>query len=123
MIDYSRERMPNDSDSNDNESQSQKNFNLKESLLWRSSLDFMQHPGNVLLISSIPFCIGGYIGYKKPLEKLETLVGAKETPTGQDLESLAERRRFGVQIAARALRLATLGTVGTFGILGASKLL
>eukprot|EP00980_Cylindrotheca_fusiformis_P005251 scaffold1120_cov127-Cylindrotheca_fusiformis.AAC.13 len=96
----------------------EKDWKLEESYLWWLSLPVFQNPGNVLLFSSIPFCIGGYIGYKKPTKRLEELVGSKEN--GMELALLPERRRLGIQLARRALRLATLGTVGTFGMLGAA---
>ena len=49
---------------------------MEESSLWWLGLDIWKHPGNVLLISSIPFCAGAYFGYKKPSEKLQKLAGA-----------------------------------------------
>lgn len=96
----------------------EKEWKLDESSFWWLSLPVFQNPGNILLLSSIPFCIGGYIGYKKPTEKLERLVGKKID--GKEMESLPELRRLGLQSAGRALRLATLGTIGSFGMLGAA---
>jgi hypothetical protein len=93
-------------------------WKLEESSLWWLSLPVFQNPGNVLLLSSIPFCIGGYIGYKKPSEKLDQLAGVKAD--GKEMESLAEARRVGIQTAGRALRLGTLGSMGSCGMIGAA---
>ena len=99
-------------------------WKLEESSLWWLSLDIWKNPGNVLLISSIPFCAGAYLGYKKPSKRLEQLAGKGDSNGGsvdKQFGSLNDRRRLGLQTAARALRLATLGTVGVFGMLGAGK--
>jgi hypothetical protein len=93
-------------------------WKLEESSLWWLSLPVFQNPGNILLFSSIPFCIGGYIGYKKPTEKLDKLAGVKAD--GKEMESLAEARRVGLQTAGRALRLGTLASMGTCGMIGAA---
>ena len=102
--------------------------NLEESpLFFWMGFDIWKNPANVLLISSVPFFAGAYVGYKKPTEKLEELaVGS--TSKNNKIEGdkvggipTAERRRLGLKMASRALRLATMGTVGTFGILGACE--
>jgi hypothetical protein len=98
----------------------EKEWKLEESSLWWLGLDIWKHPGNVLLLTSLPFCAGAYFGYKKPSEKLEKLAGAAENLTEQEL--LADGRRLGLQTAGRALRLGTLGAVGTFGMIGAGEL-
>ena len=88
-------------------------------------LDIWKNPANVLLVSSIPFFAGAYLGFKKPTEKLEELVGTagdgNNKNGGGDGVPTPERRRLGLRMASRALRLATMGTVGGFGILGACK--
>ena len=105
-----------------NDKTNRKDWSLEESSLSWLSLDGWDHPGNVLLISSIPLCAGACFGYMRNSKKLEILAGkGGDSIDKKALESLAERRRLGVRTAARALRLATLGTVGTFGILGAGK--
>jgi hypothetical protein len=100
-------------------------WKLEESSLWWLSLDVFQHPGNVLLMSSIPFVAGAFFGYKKPTEKLEELAGGRKRKKKKtdkvDVAALAEHRRLGLQTASRALRLATLGAVGSFGMLGAGE--
>lgn len=104
------------------ESNRTREWKLEESSLWWLGLDIWKNPGNVLLLSSVPFCAGAYFGYKKPSEKLEKLAGAGKKMTEEEMGTLAERRMLGMQTAARALRLGTLGSVGTFGMLGAGEL-
>jgi hypothetical protein len=102
-----------------------KEWKLDESSLWWLSLGVFQNPGNVLLVSSIPFCAGAYFGYRQPTEKMEKLVGSfgtENSEAAKEFGSEAERRLLGVRTAGRALRLGTLGSVGTFGILSASEL-
>jgi hypothetical protein len=97
-------------------------WKLEESSLWWLSLDFFKHPGNVLLLTSVPFCAGAYLGYRKPTEKLDALVGAGKNAVTQlekEFGTVEDRRRVGLQTAARAFRLATLGAVGSFGMLSA----
>ena len=117
------QQQPQDIEKPPTSSSPNKEWKLEESSLWWLGLDIWKHPGNVLLISSIPFCAGAYFGYKKPSEKLQKLAGADGSKANTQLDkefgSLNDRRRLGVKAAARALRLATLGTVGTFGVLGA----
>jgi hypothetical protein len=101
-----------------------KEWKLDESSLWWLSLGVFQNPGNVLLLSSIPFCAGAYLGYIKPTEKMEKLVGSFDTENSKaakEFGSDAERRLLGVRTAGRALQLGTLGSVGTFGLLSASE--
>ena len=116
-----------------------KEWKLENSSLWWLSHDVFQHPGNVLLMASIPFCAGAYFGYTKPMENMEKLIGstnptaaagASSPSTGNSTNTLerqfgneAERRAMGFRTAARALRVATFSSVGTFGMIGASKLL
>lgn len=50
-------------------------WKLEESSLWWLSLDFFQHPGNILFLTSIPFCMGAYYGYAQPADRLEQWVG------------------------------------------------
>jgi hypothetical protein len=96
----------------------EKEWKLEESSIWWLSLPVFQNPGNVLLFSSIPFCVGCYMGYKKPTDKLDKLAGVKVD--GKEMESLAEARRVGIQTAGRALRLGTLGIIGSYGMIGAA---
>ena len=102
-----------------------KEWKLDESSLWWLSLGVFQNPGNVLLISSIPFLAGAYVGYRKPTEKMEKLVGSfgvENSEAAKEFGTDAERRLLGVRTAGRALQLGTLSSVGAFGILSASKL-
>jgi hypothetical protein len=106
-------------------SSDKKEWKLDESSLWWLSLGVFQNPGNVLLISSVPFCVGAYFGYRKPTEKMEKLVGSFGTENSEEAQKFgteAERRLLGIRTAGRALRLGTLGSVGTMGILSASEL-
>lgn len=116
-------------------------WKLENSSLWWLSLDLFQNPGNVLLMTSVPFCMGAYYGYLQPPEKLEEWVGDaptenKSSSPGSTTSSTTNRvarralereteilaaRQMGLQIASRAFGLATLGTVGSFGLLGAGK--
>lgn len=108
-------------------------FQLENSSLWWLTLDFFQHPGNVLLMSSFPLCIGAYYGYKQPGANLEEWVGDVPTESKssagrsnrvaqkamqREAEIMASRQ-LGLQVASRALGVATIGTIGIFGILGA----
>lgn len=93
---------------------SSSSWNFDDSSL-PSWFSYFQNPGTILLFSSIPFCIGGYVGYRMPSKKLEELAGVKDAePT-----TTFDKRKLGVKYAARALRLATFSTVGSVGILGA----
>lgn len=89
-------------------------WNVEDSFLWWTQHSFFQNPWNILGISAIPVLAGAYIGYKKPAKKLQNL-----QQEALDAETLAGRRQMGVHMAARALRIATIGTVSTFGIMGA----
>lgn len=89
-------------------------WKVEDSFLWWTQHPFFQNPWNILGISAIPVVAGAYIGYKKPAKKLQNLVDIKA-----DADTLVGRRQMGVQTAARALRIATLGTVTTFGVVGA----
>ena len=125
--------MKSNIDTNEN-SRLKKEWKLEDSSLWWLSHDIFQHPGNVLLMASIPFCAGAYVGYTKPMENMEKLIGpttttttstAASTASTNSLErqfgSEAERRAMGFRVASRALRIATLSSVGTFGMIGAGK--
>lgn len=109
------------------------------------STGWMSNPGNILLLTSIPFFAGAYFGYRMPTEQLEDLIGSvgptdkpnhmderskkasrKNTPSGKQLGGSKmmiidqnEVRVVAARTASKALRIATLGTVGTFGVLGA----
>ena len=92
----------------------------------------LQHPGNVLLLTSVPLFAGAFVGYKLPaLQSLEDMVGeknntkAKRTAGASDAIATAElhpdeARALASRMAVRAFRIATFGTVATFGVLGAA---
>jgi hypothetical protein len=113
-------------------------WKLENSSLWWLSLDLFQNPGNVLMMTSVPFCMGAYYGYLQPAEKIEEWVGDAATETKPSSQSsntpnrVAQRalereaeilgsRPLGLQVASRAFVLASLGTVGSFGMLAAGK--
>jgi hypothetical protein len=116
-----------------------KEWKLENSSLWWLSLDLFQNPGNVLMMTSIPFCMGAYYGYLQPADAIEEWVGdnpAENKPSSQsssttnrvvqraverETEILATTRQMGLQVASRAFVLASLGTVGSFGIIAAGK--
>jgi hypothetical protein len=104
------------SNNNQDKSSSASSWSLNESSL-PSWFQYFQNPGTILLLSSIPFCVGGYVGFQMPSKKLEELAGVTDV---DEKISLAEKRRLGVKYGARAFRLATLGTVGVFGMVGAA---
>ena len=92
-------------------------WKVEDSFLWWTQLPFFQNPWNILGISAIPVLAGAYIGYRKPSKKLQNLVAVNMKTA--DADTLAGRRQLGVQTAARALRIASIGTVTTFGVVGA----
>jgi hypothetical protein len=108
-------------------------WTLENSSLWWLGLDVFQNPANILLMSSIPFCVGAYYGYARPGNNLEEWVSdlpkeshSKPMSTAGNrisrmaMEKEAEimaARQLGVQVAARAFGIATLGTIGSFGVL------
>jgi hypothetical protein len=111
-------------------------WTLENSSLWWLSLDLFQNPGNILLMSSIPFCVGAYYGYSRPGNNLEEWVSDLPRESHSKATSASTRaarkaieketeimasRQLGVQLAARALGVATLGTVGTFGVLAGGE--
>ena len=111
-------------------------WTLENSSLWWLSSDLFQNPGNILILSSIPFCFGAYYGYVRPGNNLEEWVSdlPKESPskTGSLRTQMAQKaiereaeimasRQLGVQLAARALSIATLGTFGAFGALAGGE--
>jgi hypothetical protein len=102
------------------------------------------HPGHVLLLGSLPFCIQAYRGYTAPLDPVvhQVVAGVAGTtattppaaaaaaasaaagagtklPLDQILRDDAVRRAIGSAVAGRALRVATAGSVGVFGITAA----
>ncbi|KAL3924495.1 MAG: hypothetical protein SGARI_006026, partial [Bacillariaceae sp.] len=90
----------------------------------------LQHPGNVLLLTSVPLIAGAFVGYKLPtLRSVEDMVGgdnkngvAKAKPTDAALAEIHpdQARALASRTAVRAFRIATFGTVATFGVLGAA---
>ena len=112
-------------------------WTLEKSSLWWLSSDLFQNPGNILIMSSIPFCFGAYYGYARPGNNLEEwisdlpkesasskTVSAGTRAANKALEREAEimaSRQLGVHLAARALGVATLGTVGAFGALAGGE--
>ncbi len=115
--------------------QEKEDWKLENSSLWWLSLDFFQNPGTVLLISSIPLSLGAYYGFVQPGENLEKWVG--DAPTNVEVQSpksnrMVQRalekeietmaaRQLGLQVASKALGVATFATLGTFSILGAGE--
>uniref|UniRef100_A0A7S0UHR5 Transmembrane protein 242 n=1 Tax=Pseudo-nitzschia delicatissima TaxID=44447 RepID=A0A7S0UHR5_9STRA len=106
------------------------------------SIAWITNPGNILLITSVPFFAGAYFGYRMPTEQLEDLIGSvggtdkangidessnkasrTKTTSGKQASGKViepnEVRVVAARTASKALRIATLGTVGTFGFLGA----
>lgn len=122
-----------------------KEWKLEESSLWWLSLDFFQNPGNILLLTSVPFCMGAYYGSIQPAERLEEWVGddvrqsqssrgesSSSSSSNRPVATAARRaleresetmaaRQLGVHTAARALSLATMGTFATFTLVGAGR--
>lgn len=125
-------------------------WKLEESSLWwlsffwdpGKSTGWLSNPGNVLMLTSVPFFAGAYFGYRMPTEQLEDLIQGSVGGTGnadgvdsskvRAVESSGKRpkasikavdqdavRAVAAQTASKALRIATLGMVGTFGLLGA----
>ena len=92
-------------------------WKVEDSFLWWTQHPFFQNPWNILGLSAVPVLAGAYVGYRKPSRKLQNL--AVDVKTAADADTLAGRRQMGVQTAARALRIATIGTVTTFGVVGA----
>jgi len=119
----------------------QEGWTLENSSLWWLSFDLFQNPGKILLMTSIPFCAGAYYGYARPGNNLEEWVsdlpkeesdwkkGESQRSLGANRKALEREaqimasRQLGLQVATRALGIATLGTVGTFGLLTGSELL
>lgn len=115
------------------------------SLEWLTgTLEFFQTPSSILLVSSIPFCLGAYYGFLQPGQNLEKWVGDVPTTTngtgGGDIlpenqrnvarNGLARRamqkeaenwaaRQLGFQTASKALGIATFVNLGAFSLLGA----
>lgn len=125
-------------------------WKLEESSIWWLSYfwgpgkpsDWLSNPGNILLLTSVPFFAGAYFGYRMPTEQLEDLiqgsVGGTGSTDGVDSSSQKKAlssgkrisasvkavehdavRAVAAQTASKALRIATLGMVGTFGFIGA----
>jgi len=96
-----------------------------------------QNPGNILIMSSLPFCFGAYYGYARPGNNLEEWISdlPKESPSSKTVSAgtraankaiereaeIMASRQLGVQLAARAFGIATLGTVGAFGALAGGE--
>ena len=117
------------------------------SLEWLpEAMDFFQTPSTVLLVSSIPLCLGAYYGFRQPGENLEKWVGDVPTTTGNNYNGggdsttqrniarngLAQRamqkeaenwaaRQLGFQMASKALGVATFVNLGAFSLLGAGE--
>lgn len=110
-------------------------WNLEDSSVWwityfwdpSNSSGLFSKPGNVLLLTSVPFFAGAYFGYRMPTEQLEDLIQGNNcvknaTDKGVHKAKAADQdavRAVAARTASRALRIATLGTVGTFGFIGA----
>jgi hypothetical protein len=43
---------------------------------WNSTNSVLMHPGNVLLLTSIPFFAGAFMGYKIPIESIEDMMSS-----------------------------------------------
>lgn len=110
-VNSSANDIPSQSDSSDGESS-----------FLRQQRQFL-HPGHCLLIASLPFCYGAYQSYHQPLEDVVENVLRRQPPgalpTDLKLAEEGVRRAVGSAVAARALRVATLGSFGLFGIAGA----
>lgn len=100
------------------------------SYFWKpgSSSGWLNNPGNLLLLTSVPFFGGAYFGYRMPTERLEDLIqGSTGGDTSRNGELVRKAktadheatRAVAARTASKALRIATLGTVGTFGFVGA----
>lgn len=83
------------------------------------------HPGHILMATSIPFCYNAYHLYHASTDALvQTVLAAQTngTVTMQDLQVRSAtvddgiRRSVGSVLAARALRISTVGSVGVCGI-------
>jgi hypothetical protein len=123
-------------------------FQLEHSSMeWLTgTLDFFQTPSHVLFLSSIPFCLGAYYGFRQPGENLEKWVGdvpttitsttnnnssdsqqrnvARNGLARRALQKEAENwaaRQLGFQMASKALGIATFANLGAFSILGAGE--
>ena len=119
-------------------------WKLEESSIWwlsyflepGNSTGWLSHPGNILLLTSVPFFAGAYFGYRMPTERLEDLiqgsVGGADNTSQKGPRTPGKRTRasaktvdqdavrvVAARTASKALRIATLGTIGTFGFLGA----
>ena len=135
------------SSSNNNNNNNKKAWKLEESSLWwlsycwstdenNNTSGWLQNPGNILFLTSVPLIAGTYFGLRMPADRLEDFVGgglgdggvdnsntkdtmsrkAARIKTAADKEAI---KAVAAQTASRALRIATLGTVGTFGFIGA----
>eukprot|EP00537_Pseudo-nitzschia_pungens_P017020 CAMPEP_0172401870 /NCGR_PEP_ID=MMETSP1061-20121228/52298_1 /TAXON_ID=37318 /ORGANISM="Pseudo-nitzschia pungens, Strain cf. pungens" /LENGTH=255 /DNA_ID=CAMNT_0013135663 /DNA_START=113 /DNA_END=880 /DNA_ORIENTATION=+ len=114
---------------------SKSTWKLEESSIWwlsyfwepSSSSGWLNKPGNILLLTSVPFFAGAYFGYRMPTEQLEDLIqghagGSRNTSREVHKAKAANQdaiRAAAARTASKALRIATLGTVGTFGFVGA----
>jgi hypothetical protein len=129
-------------------SSSKKAWKLEESSLWwlsycwstdenNNTSGWLQHPGNILFLTSVPLIAGTYFGLRMPADRLEDIVGGSMGDGGDNnsnnnkdtmsrkaakIKTAADKdaiKAVAAQTASRALRIATLGTVGTFGFIGA----
>jgi len=128
-------------------------WKLEESSIWWLSyfwepgkpLGWISNPGNILLLTSVPFFAGAYFGYRMPTEQLEDLIqgGIGSTDSSDGIDNSSQKksrintssgnrisasikavdqdliRVAAAQTASKALRIATLGIVGAFGFVGA----
>lgn len=110
-------------------------WKLEESSVWwisnfieaGNSSGWINNPGNVLLLTSVPFFAGAYFGYRMPTERLEDLIqggtsgynGSGKAASKLQTSDKDAIRAAAARTASKALRIATLGTVGTFGFVGA----
>jgi hypothetical protein len=85
------------------------------------------HPGHASVIFSLPFCYQAYQGYQQSLESMVQSVLAQHRIVPavalQDMSQLEDsvRRSIASAVAARALKVATLGCFGALGLsIGAS---
>jgi len=120
-------------------------WKLEESSLWwlsyclgkdnndgnnNNSSGWLQKPGNILLLTSVPFFAGAYFGYKVPGGTSNVGVDSKNNDTirtqrarnysskGIQIIEQDAVKAVAARTASKALRIATLGTFGAFGIMG-----
>jgi len=85
-----------------------------------SSGGVLVHPGHLLLVTSLPFCLAANRAYRKPLDDVVRPVLRHRNASDADILRMEEgvRRAIGSAVASRALKVATLGSFGAFGLFG-----